>query len=620
MRGPQSSSLPGVSDELLLSFSTWLDNNRSLDIDPEEHYRIVLEGIAGSPGIAIGPAYVHTNSDVWVEAHEVDESQIEGEVRKLRQAIDEVVEDRRALQERTKTTLGASQSQIFESHVMLLQDEELFKRTVNRIRDERRNAEYSFYVAMQEAIDLIAQLETDDYLRERASDLEDIRAAVLHSMAGDTDDDDPASHLTGPSIVVAHSLTPSDTARLPSDRVFGFVTDTGGPTSHASILARSMGIPAIVGCPRASASVSPGEMVILDGYSGRIYVAPDELLQEQVRRWKERLAERSELLDSLSVLPAETADGYRVDLELNIELADEIDRAARCSADGVGLFRTEFLFLQRLDWPSEEEQYGVYSRLAEAFGDRPVTIRTMDIGGDKLSRRLHVTPENNPFLGWRAIRISLAQPEIFRTQLRAILRASAHGNVQLMFPLVTSADELRQAKEHLAEARAELDRLGEPYDPDMAVGIMIETPAAVMIADSLAPEADFFSIGTNDLVQYTLAVDRDNEHVASLFDTSHPAVIRLIERTIEAGHKAGIKVFVCGEMAHEPVATMLLVGLGIDGLSMAPGGVPESKQLIRQFSLADAQQVAREALKQSTGEDVRTVVREAFSERGILTA
>ncbi len=619
MRGPKSSSLPGISDEALLSFSAWLENNRSLDIDPAEHYRIVLEGIAGSPGVAIGPAYLHTNSDVWVEAHDISADSVENEIQRLRQAIDEVVEDRRALQERTKDTLGQSQSQIFESHVMLLEDEELIGRTVDLIRSELKNAEYCFYVAMQEAVEIIAQMKNDDYLRERASDLEDLRAAVLRQMAGDNDDT-PVDHLTNPSIVVAHALTPSDTARLPSDRVIGFITDTGGPTSHASILARSMGIPAIVGCPRATASVSPGELIILDGYSGRIYVAPDEFLQEQVHRWKERLTEREELLDSLSDLPTETADGHAVDLELNIGLASEIDRSAQYSSDGVGLFRTEFLFLSRYDWPSEEEQYTEYSRLAEAFGDRPVTIRTMDIGGDKLSRRLHVAPENNPFLGWRAIRISLAHPEMFQTQLRAILRASAHGNVQLMFPLVTKIEELREAKEHLAESREHLDRLGLPYDPDMKVGIMIETPAAVMIAEALAEEADFFSIGTNDLVQYTLAVDRDNEHVASMFDTSHPAVIRLIKRAIDAGHGAGKKVYVCGEMAHEPVAIMLLIGLGIDGLSMAPGGIPESKQLIRQFSLADAQQVAQRALSQSTGEDVRSLVREAFSERGILSA
>ncbi len=618
MKGPRSSSLPGISDESLLSFSTWLENNKSLGIDPQEHYRSVLHGIAGSPGVAIGPVYLHTNSDIWVAARPIDEADVDREIIRFRAAVDAVIKEREDLIQRTRETLGHGQAQIFESHVMLLQDDELIGKTIRRIRNERRNADYCFYIALQEAIDIIDRFATDQYFKERASDLEDVRASVLHQLSGD-DPDDPERDLASEAVVVAHGLTPSDTARMPSDKVIGFVTDTGGPTSHASILARSMGIPAIVGCARASTTIPPGATVIVDGYSGHIYIDPDEILQEQVHRWKERLAERARILEDLATEPAETVDGHRVSLELNIELPDEIARMSRFAADGVGLFRTEFLFLARSDWPEENEQYEVYARLAEAFVGRPVTIRTMDVGGDKLARRLRVEPENNPFLGWRAIRISLAQPEVFRTQIRAILRASAHGDVRLMFPLVTSVEELRQAREHVEQAKTELDERNEAYNPDMPVGIMVETPASVMIADELAQDSDFFSIGTNDLVQYTLAVDRNNEHVAALFDTSHPAILRLINRTVIAGHRAGISVFVCGEMAHEPVAAMLLVGLGIDGLSMAPGGIPELKQLIRQFSLADAQQVAREALEQTTGEDVRNLVRHAFSERGILT-
>ena len=619
MRGPTSSSLPGISDESLLSFSSWLENNRSLDLDPAEHYRAVLDGIAGSPGIAIGPVYLHAKSDIWVESHEIAADGVESEIARFRTAIVQVIEQRRELQQGTKQKLGNSQSRIFEAHVVVLQDQELIGRTEDLIRAERRNADYCFYVTLQEYVDIITQDENDQYLRERASDLEDVRAAVLERLSGGTPGS-AADLLYGQSIVVAHGLTPSDTVRMPIDKVVGFVTDTGGATSHASILARSMGIPAVVGCAGATAAVAPGDVIILDGYSGRIYVDPDEALREQVEQWRARLAERADALNTLSALPAETTDGHRVDLELNIELPEEIDRASQCPSDGVGLFRTEFLFLARDDWPSEEEQYGVYSKLAGAFAPRPVTIRTMDVGGDKLSKRLHVKPESNPFLGWRAIRISLAQPELFRTQLRAILRASAHGNVKLMYPLVTTLDELLQANEHLVSCRAELDSAGLAYDPDMSVGTMVETPAAVAIADKLAPHCDFFSIGTNDLVQYTLAVDRNNEHVAAMYDSTHPAVIRLVAQTVEAGHDAGIEVFVCGEMAHEPVAAMLLVGLGVDGLSMAPGGIPELKQLIRQFSIEDARLVARGAMEESTGEGVRNLVRHAFIERGILAA
>jgi len=618
VKGPRSSSLPGISDESLLSFSSWLENNKSLGIDPQDHYHSVLHGIAGSPGVAIGRVYLHTNADIWVAARSIDEADIDREIARFRIAVDAVIAEREGLIQRTRETIGHRQAQIFESHVMLLQDEELIGKTIRRIRNERRNADYCFYIALQEAIDIIDRVATDPFFKERASDLEDVRASVLHQLAGDSPDD-PERDLVSETVVVAHGLTPSDTARMPSDKVIGFITDTGGPTSHASILARSMGIPAIVGCARASSTIAPGQTVIVDGYSGHIYIDPDEVLREQVRRWRERLAERTRILEDLATVPAETVDGHRVSLELNIELPDEITRMSKFPTDGVGLFRTEFLFLARDDWPDEDEQYEVYTRLAKAFVERPVTIRTMDVGGDKLSRRLHVEPEDNPFLGWRAIRISLAQPDVFRTQLRAVLRASAHGNVRLMFPLVTSVDELRQAREHVEQAKAELDSRAERYDSEMLVGTMIETPASVMIADELAQDSDFFSIGTNDLVQYTLAIDRNNEHVAALFDTSHPAILRLINRTVIAGHRAGIPVYVCGEMAHEPVAAMLLVGLGIDGLSMAPGGIPELKQLIRQFSLADAQQVAREALEQTTGEDVRKLVRHAFSERGILT-
>jgi phosphoenolpyruvate-protein phosphotransferase (PTS system enzyme I) len=617
VKGPKSSSLPGVSDESLLSFSIWLDNNKSLDIVPEEHYRVALDGIAGSPGITFGPAYLHTQSDVWVEAHTIPDDEVDDEIERLKTAVSDVIEQRRAIQRRTEETIGRSESKIFESHAMLLEDPELLESTASRIRSEHKNAEYCFYVVLQETIDIIGHPENDDYLRERTSDIEDVRSAVLMHMSKRVGDE-AVSELTHEAVIVAHGLTPSDTVRMPPDKVIGFVTETGGPTNHASILARSMDIPAIVGCANASSIVVPGDTLILDGYSGRIYVGPDEILLEQVRRWQVRLNERTAILNQLSLAPAQTADGHHTDLELNIELPEEIDRAAACPANGVGLYRTEFLFLARDDWPSEEEQYVIYTRLAKAFVDRPVTIRTMDVGGDKLSKRLNVTPGNNPFLGWRAIRISLAQPDIFRTQLCAILRASAHGNVRLMFPMVTSVDELRKARVHVDEARDELDRRGQSYDPDMLVGTMIETPASVMIADFLAIESDFFSIGTNDLTQYTLAVDRDNEHVASLFDTSHPAVIRLIHETVEAGHRAGIEVYVCGEMAHEPVATMLLIGLGVDGLSMAPGGIPETKQLIRQFSLEDAQQVALEAMKKATGEEVRELVRQSISQRGIL--
>jgi len=615
VRRRRSPSRPDTGDASIASFSPWVPGADPLGVSPEEHCRAVLSGIPGSPGLSLGRVYLHTSADLWVEAHDIGEEQVDQEIARFLRAVDEVIAQRRKLQQRAEETIGRGEAQIFESHIMLLQDSDLINGTIGRIRTERKNAEYCFYVALQRAIGMIARLETHNHLRERAVDLEDIRSAVLMELSGATPQD--PSQLLDNSIVVAHFLTPSDTARMPPEKVIGFVTDAGGPTSHASILARSMGIPAALGCVSATASVEPGATVLLDGFTGKVYIEPDEVLQDHVRRWMERQAVRVAAFVELLRVPAETLDGHRVRLELNIELPEGIARAAACPGDGVGLFRTEFLFMARDDWPGEEEQYAVYAQLAEAFGERPVTIRTMDIGGDKLSRRLHVNPEMNPFLGWRAIRISLAQPDVFQAQLAAVLRASARGNVRLMFPLVTSLEEFRQALDHVREVRMDLDRRGLPYDPGMPVGVMIETPAAVMIADALAKEADFFSIGTNDLVQYTLAVDRNNEHVATLFDAYHPAILRLIRETIEAGRRAGIEVYVCGEMANQPLATMLLVGLGIDGLSMAPGGIPEIKHHITRFSLADARRVAREALAQVTGEEVRRVLRAALAERDL---
>jgi phosphoenolpyruvate-protein phosphotransferase (PTS system enzyme I) len=597
-------------------FSVYVDAE-PLGVAPEGHCRAILSGIPGSPGLAMAQAYLHTANELWVDAHKIDETRIDAEIARFIDAIEAVKVDKRNLREEAEERIGKSEAQIFESHVLLLDDPEVITRTKNLIRSERRNAADAYYRTLQKAIEILTSPETPPHLAERATDIEDILAAVLSELTGQPGNSLDA--LDEDSLVVAHMLTPSDTARMRPERVRGFVTDGGGPTSHASILARSMGIPAIVGCKRASNVISPGEIVLIDGYSGTVYVGPDEDLRVEFLAWQERLhARAAELFDDISPT-ATTLDGHEIRVELNIELLAEARRAHLCPGDGIGLFRTEFLFLSRDDFPSEEEQFVAYRELAELFEGRNVIIRTMDVGGDKLSSQLHVTPEMNPFLGWRAIRIHLAQPDLFGQQLRAILRASAYGNISLMFPLVTSVDELIEAHEHVDIARRLLDERGQAYDSGMKIGVMIETPSAVMMADALAEHADFFSIGTNDLVQYTLAVDRNNERVASLFDVYHPGVLKLVRETIRAGHAAGIEVHVCGEMAHETLAAVLLVGLGIDCLSMAPGGVPEIKHLIRQFSLADARRIADEALAQTTGKDVRTVLRHALSEHGLLS-
>ncbi len=602
-----------------LSFSTYVDT-APLGVEPSEHCRLVVSGIPGSHGLAAGPVFLHlhTDHDLWVDARQIAPERVESELQRLDDAIEAVKHEKARLQRLSEERVGKTEARIFESHVMLLDDPEIRRKTEEMVREDRRNAGYAFFTALQEVINAISSIETPEHLRDRVIDIEDIRDGVLAELSGEKGVD--LGSLREDSVVVAHALTPSDTARMQPETVLGFVTDTGGSTSHAAILARSMNIPAVLGCKRVSRSVRPGDTILIDGFSGKVYIDPDDVLVDEFERWTERLQEHAERLVEEAARPAETLDGHQVKIELNIELLDEARRVAGFPSDGVGLFRTEFLFLSRESLPGEQEQFQAYRELAELFASKDVIIRTMDVGGDKLCQQLEVSEESNPFLGWRAIRISLAQPEVFRSQLRAILRASAHGSIGVMFPLVTSLEELSEALGHLDQVREELRGRGVAFDGDMPAGVMIETPAAVMIADALAERSDFFSIGTNDLVQYTLAVDRNNERVAPLFDVYHPAVLRLIRETIRAGHDAGIEVHVCGEMAHEPLAAAVLVGMGVDRLSMAPGGMPEIKQLIRQFSMDDLREIAREALEQTTGSNVRTVVRHAMAERGLLSA
>ena len=584
-------------------------------LTPHGHCRIVLTGIAGSPGVAYGPVYLHAGADVWVDNRPIPSEAVESEIARFIAALAAVVEEKRELKRRAEREIGTAQGQIFESHIMLLEDADAIAQTVECVRASKKNVAYCYFVTLQRVIDTIVGTGSYEYLRDRVVDIEDVRAAVLMKLRGA--EPQGLDKLEDVSVVVAHSLTPSDTARMEASKVVGFVTDRGGPTSHASILARSMGIPAVVGCQGASVTISPGEMAVVNGFTGEVYVEPDEVLREQIAQWKQQLEQRARRLLEISRLPSQTRDGRRIRLELNIELDSEIQRTAELASDGVGLFRTEFLFLSSDEWPTEEEQYAVYRHLAEAFGGRPVTIRTMDIGGDKLCRKLHVTPEMNPFLGWRAIRISLAQPELFGVQLRAILRASAHGNVQMMFPMISSVEELDQALMILGQAKEALRRNGTPFNDSMPVGVMIETPAAVMIGDALAKKAAFFSIGTNDLIQYALAVDRDNQRVAKLFDMFHPAVLRLIHAAVKAGHLARIPVEVCGEMAHVPLGALLLVGLGVDALSMAPGSIPEIRRIIRGITFAEVKEVARAALDSVSGEEVRRNLERAAADFGL---
>jgi phosphotransferase system enzyme I (PtsI) len=436
----------------------------------------------------------------------------------------------------------------------------------------------------------------DDYLRERAADMRDVTTRVLNNLLGLEEEAD-LRQLKEPCIIISHDLTPSNTAQFDKRNVLGFATDVGSKTSHTAIMARSLRIPAVVGLKDVSGQVESGQYVLLDGLNGVLILNPtDQTLYEYGQIILRQATLQQRLRDLLSE-PAVTLDGHRVLLNANIEQAADAEQVKANGADGVGLFRTEYLFLNREHLPGEEQQYQSYREAAAALKPLPVVIRTLDLGGDKFLAHMQMPTELNPFLGWRAIRISLQERDIFRAQLRAILRASAEGNLKMMYPMISGLEELKQANALLEEYKAELRQEKIPFDENLEVGAMIETPSAAMVADSLAKHVKFFSIGTNDLIQYSLAVDRMNEKIAHLYEPTHPAIVRLIRITVDAAHKRGVRVSVCGEMAGDPVLTPLLLGLGVDELSAAPSLVPPVKFVIRRLKLSEARELAAFALE-----------------------
>ena len=568
-----------------------------------------LKGIQASPGIAIGSIFVHEPQDPWIDYRRIPQGEVEAEVTRFLDTLKLVAEDLRAIRSEVEAKLGTDHAQIFDAHLLILEDEALKTPTLERIRGEWVNAEYAFWQTLQKLRRQFDAIQ-DDYFRSRKADIVDIETRVLAKLA--QREEGVLDRLTTEAIVVAHDLSPSDTVHLRRDRVLGIVTEAGGTTSHAAIIARGLEIPAVLGVASATSSVEPGDLAIVDGQRGLVYIHPDEETLSRYRRELNRLQEIHKNLAGLKDLPSVTQDGVRVSLQVNIELPDEVDAALSYGAEGVGLYRTEYMYLASSSLPSEAEQTETYRRLAERMAPRPLVIRTLDLGGDKLSYVLHTIPEMNPFLGWRAIRLSLAHKALFRSQLRAILRTSAVGNVRVMFPMISSMEELREAKDVLEEARIELRDQGVAFDEDCPVGAMIEVPSAAVIADQLADEVDFFSIGTNDLIQYTIAVDRGNEKVAYLFDPFHPAVLRLIKNVVDAGHDKGIPVTLCGEMAGDPWSSVLLLGMGVDGFSMSPMALPEIKRVIRSVTRAWAVALADEVLTLRTREEIRGVFRDAF--------
>ena len=554
----------------------------------------IFRGIPVSAGVCRGKILVLDKSQHSIPDHQLSDAEIGPEVTRLEQALLHTRRQVHEVQRQIAESVGAGQASIFDAHLLVLEDPMLIEESVKVIREKKVSAERAFQSVGERYAAVLAKVD-DEYLRERAGDMRDVISRVLSQLTGHIEEVD-LRQLTEPCIVIAHDLTPSKTAQFDRNKVIGFATDVGSKTSHTAILARSLRIPAVVGLQRASEQLNTGDFALLDGFNGVIIVNPtDQTLFEYGQLAKRQLSLEEKLRDALTK-PAVTLDNHRIFLSANIESADDAEAVKAAGAEGVGLFRTEYLFINRAAPPGEAEQFEAYRKAAIALNPSPVVIRTLDLGGDKLLSSLAVPTEMNPFLGWRAIRFCLEQKDIFRAQLRAILRASAEGSVKLMYPMISGLDELTQANALLDQCKAELRAEKVPFDDNLELGVMIETPSAAIIADSLAKRVQFFSIGTNDLIQYTLAVDRMNEKIAHLYEPTHPAIIRLIKSTVDAAHARKIWVSVCGEMAGDPVFVPLLIGLGVDELSAAPPLVAQIKYLIRRLKFSEAQELATFAL------------------------
>ena len=570
----------------------------------------MLTGISASPGIVVGPVHLLRWEVPEVAQRVIDESAVPRELERLRHAFDKAVERLRILRARAERHAGPAEAAIFDVQVSMIEDADLRRRVEDVIR-QNFAAERAFDVVMLEYREHFAR-SVHAMMRERVGDLLDVHIRVL-SILLDLPAYDPLDLPRGSNaILVTHDLTPSLTLQLDRESIAGIATDAGTRTSHVAILARSLGIPAVVGLLDATSRLTSGEQVILDATAGVLVVRPTaaELKDAAARAHTERREEK--VLARLASEESITADGVRIKLLANVDLPDEAAGAASSGAEGVGLMRTEFLVVGRASMPDEDEQYQAYVNVISAFGGQPVVIRTFDVGGDKLPVGGY-PHEPNPFLGWRAIRMCLDEPEIFRTQLRALMRAAVHGDVRIMLPLVVTVDEVREARALLAEAARELEERGVAHRADVPLGVMIETPAAVITADTFAKEVAFFSIGTNDLVQYTLAVDRGNARLATRFTPLHPAVLRLIHRTVEVARANGLEVSVCGEMASEPLMAFALIGLGLRTLSVAPRAVARVKQIVRGVHTSVAAKAAKEALDAGTAQAAEKILRAYLS-------
>ncbi|UCH78340.1 MAG: phosphoenolpyruvate--protein phosphotransferase [Candidatus Coatesbacteria bacterium] len=573
-----------------------------------------FSGIAASRGVASGEVFLVVPRDLTIERRAISAEEVEAESARLERALAVTREEFAALRDRIKQHGTSVRAEILDAYMLVLEDEMLTETAVHKIGEEQVSAEFAFKTTLDEMLGVFAAME-DPYFRERAVDLRDVGNRVVMNLLGVAAR--TYEELGAEAVIVAHDLPPSDAAALPRDKVRALVTEVGSRTSHTAIMAQSMEVPAVVGVAGVTGYVRSGDPIIVDAVNGRVIVAPTEEVTAEYAAIARDLAEEEKILARLAELPATTVDGYRVELSANIEVLPELEAIRRHGCDGVGLYRTEFLFLHRRDLPSEEEQLEAYRQVAEASLPHSCIIRTIDLGGDKFLSLPEMPRELNPFLGLRAIRFCLARPDIFRTQLRALLRATAYGRVKIMFPMISDVEELLAAKEILRSVQAELHAEGHNFDSSPEVGIMVEVPSAALHADRLAQECDFFSLGTNDLIQYTLAADRGNEKIAYLYEPFHPAVLKLIRTTVEAAHRNQLWVGVCGEMVADPKATVLLLGLSCDEFSASPASVPDIKKTIRAARYVEARRLAERVLQMTSVTEIHRTLTEALAAIGV---
>jgi phosphoenolpyruvate-protein phosphotransferase (PTS system enzyme I) len=572
---------------------------------------ITLKGIAAAPGINIAPAYKFGKEEFDIPKTAIKPEEIPLQIQLFEESLIATRKEIIELQKRIAQEMGQEEAQIFDAHLLVLEDRMLIEEVISRLKKDQVNVPFIFSEVLKKYIQVFSKIE-DEYLRERISDLNDVGKRVLRNLLGKEHRN--LKDLKERVVVVAHDLSPSDTAAMHKQMVCAFVTDIGGKTSHTAIMAKSLEIPAVVGLGESINKIKTGDMLIVDGTMGVVIINPDEQTLLIYQEEEKKLRGVAEKFLQVKDLPAVTLDGRAIDVAANIELPDEIPSVKIHGGQGIGLYRSEFFYMNRKDAPTEEEHFQAYKYVAEQMNPYPVIIRTLDLGGDKFLSHFDMPKEIKPFLGWRAIRFCLANPDIFKLQLRAILRASVYGKLKLMYPMISSVEELRQANSILDECREELRKIRQPFDENIEVGVMIEVPSAALTADLLATEADFFSIGTNDLIQYALAVDRTNEKVAYLYEPAHPAVLRMIKNIIDAAHANNIWVGMCGEMASDEIFTPVLLGLGLDEFSMPSLAVPQIKYILRSMTMAEAQKIAAEALTLTTAKAVESYMQSKLKE------